>query len=299
MEATIDPYKVLEISKNFTLDELKLQYKRIAVRVHPDKGGSEYMFNLVTDCFKKLLREYKLRTSDKQFFELKGGYDSSSKRDTNSSSYTSPHNYSKMPDEIDVSSPGRFNVKKFNALFEQNRLDQPTDAGYSDWCKKEIDTVVPEFKGANKEAFNQHFEKHVRANTSSSKHIMKYTEPEAMWSSKIPCTELGVMDIDDFSGENTTLKKLQFTDLKLAHSTSRIVDPSTVNRKEYKSVDDLKRDRGNVVYEMDDDEKRELMRRMRKEEELEKKRLAHMQHMDALYEKHHQKMSNMLQYAMK
>ena len=61
MERGIDPYKILEVSKNFTLDELKQQYKKIAIRVHPDKGGSEYMFNMVTDCFKKLMRGFKRR----------------------------------------------------------------------------------------------------------------------------------------------------------------------------------------------------------------------------------------------
>lgn len=68
--------------------------------------------------------------------------------------------------------------------------------------------------------------------------------------------DLGVQDVDDFSGDNTSLKKLNFSDLKLAHTTSRIVDPRQVSRAEYKSIDELKKDRGNVRFEMNNDEKR-------------------------------------------
>ena len=54
-------YEILGISKNFTLDELKDKYKRIAKRVHPDRGGNEQTFKLVTLAYKKLYEEYKLK----------------------------------------------------------------------------------------------------------------------------------------------------------------------------------------------------------------------------------------------
>ena len=59
MNDNIDPYKILNISKNYDLEELKIKYKKIARKVHPDKGGSEQLFNLVTLCYKKLYEEYK------------------------------------------------------------------------------------------------------------------------------------------------------------------------------------------------------------------------------------------------
>jgi curved DNA-binding protein CbpA len=50
----IDPYKTLGVPRNFTLEQLKTSYKKIALSVHPDKtpGNSDYMFKIVTKCYK-------------------------------------------------------------------------------------------------------------------------------------------------------------------------------------------------------------------------------------------------------
>jgi curved DNA-binding protein CbpA len=66
----MDPYKVLNIPKNFTLEQLREQYKKMALQVHPDKGGSAELFDLVTSCYKKLLRHQE-RKIEKDFMELK------------------------------------------------------------------------------------------------------------------------------------------------------------------------------------------------------------------------------------
>ena len=68
----IDPYKFLGVTKTFTPDQLKAAYKKLALTMHPDKeGGNPYMFNILTDCYKQLAREYNKRISDRQFNELK------------------------------------------------------------------------------------------------------------------------------------------------------------------------------------------------------------------------------------
>ena len=54
MNDNINPYEILGVSKNYDLDELKQKYKLLAKKVHPDKGGSEQLFKLVTLCYKKL-----------------------------------------------------------------------------------------------------------------------------------------------------------------------------------------------------------------------------------------------------
>jgi curved DNA-binding protein CbpA len=66
----MDPYKVLNIPKNFTLEQLREQYKKMALQVHPDKGGSAELFEIVTSCYKKLLRHQE-RKIEKDFMELK------------------------------------------------------------------------------------------------------------------------------------------------------------------------------------------------------------------------------------
>jgi curved DNA-binding protein CbpA len=281
-EAGIDPYKILEVRKNFTLDELKENYKKIALRVHPDKGGNEYMFNLVTSCFKELMREYKRRISDVQHDELKTAF-------TKYSSQTAQQQ----------KGPDRFNLEKFNKLFEENKMPDVADIGYDDWYKKEDKSKDPAFKGGSQEAFNRHFDKYVKA-SGESKHIVKYKEPEALFSGKkIHCMDLGVQDVDDFSGDNTSLKKLNFSDLKLAHTTSRIVDPRQVSRAEYKSIDELKKDRGNVRFEMNNDEKKDYIRKQQHQQEMEYQRQTFLKQKDNEIERHYQRVNNLLQQTMK
>jgi len=66
MEAKIDPLKVLGLPKNYTAEMLKESYKRLALKAHPDKGGSEYLFKLLTECYKYLANDLKKRANDKQ-----------------------------------------------------------------------------------------------------------------------------------------------------------------------------------------------------------------------------------------
>lgn len=104
---------MLNVNKNFTLDELKNNYKKLAIKYHPDKGGSEEVFNVLTDCFKHLYKEHKAKQSDKQFYELKKH---------------ASHNIESYNNNYD----DNFN-KKFNDLFDKNRLKDPIfDKGYTD-----------------------------------------------------------------------------------------------------------------------------------------------------------------------
>ena len=47
-------YDVLQVDRTATLDEIKLAFKRRALHVHPDKGGSEEAFHLVYHAFETL-----------------------------------------------------------------------------------------------------------------------------------------------------------------------------------------------------------------------------------------------------
>ena len=40
--------KLFGLLKGYTLDQLKISYKRLALKTHPDKGGSKEKFELVT-----------------------------------------------------------------------------------------------------------------------------------------------------------------------------------------------------------------------------------------------------------
>ena len=53
----MDPYTVLGVSQDASKDEIKKAYKKLAMKHHPDKGGSETKFKELTDAYNKLTND--------------------------------------------------------------------------------------------------------------------------------------------------------------------------------------------------------------------------------------------------
>ena len=107
----MDPYNALQLPKQFTLEQLKQQYKNVAIQFHPDKNRDNLaearsMFAMVTGCYKKLLQEFKQR------------------------------------DVTDVTDDDDFNAKEFNRVFDENRMPDVNDTGYGDWMNKTIEKSI-------------------------------------------------------------------------------------------------------------------------------------------------------------
>ena len=69
-------------SKNYSCEELKTNYKKLAIQNHPDKGGDPDFFNYITEQFNKLAIELKNRDNNRNHFDLKNNYESSIKKNT-------------------------------------------------------------------------------------------------------------------------------------------------------------------------------------------------------------------------
>lgn len=59
-----DYYEVLGLSKNASEDEIKKAYRRLAVRHHPDQGGSEEKFKEISEAYEVLKDEKKRQRYD-------------------------------------------------------------------------------------------------------------------------------------------------------------------------------------------------------------------------------------------
>lgn len=292
----MNPYEVLNVSRNFTLQELKDNYKRIALKVHPDKGGSEQLFLLVTKCFKKLLQEYNRRQSDKQYHELKAEFLKAT------DDHRERRKHVDMPPAANGSgsSSERFDLDKFNRMFTEHRLDEVTDKGYSRWMNDSAppDTSSATYKsskGFKIDSFNKAFETQATIDRNN-KYIVKYKEPEPLITTKkISFTELGQEDIDDFSGDNMTKKTLNFMDYKVAHTTSKIVDPRVVQeRRTYRNITELEAARSAVSYEMDDETKSEFEYRKKKESMQEQRRQEMLAERDNLIQRHYERVNQLM-----
>lgn len=51
----LNPYKILEISENASKDDIKKAYKKLAMKHHPDKGGTEAKFKEITSAYESLI----------------------------------------------------------------------------------------------------------------------------------------------------------------------------------------------------------------------------------------------------
>ena len=281
----IDPYKILGLSKGYTMNDLRSKYKSVALSVHPDKvpGNSDYMFKIVTKCYKTLLHELNNRQSDKQFDVLKAGFGKETQLQ-----------YKNTNIESDESS---FNIKKFNTAFETNKTPTVMDIGYTNWMEKTHVKDAPELKkNINNARFNEQFEKHVDIDRKNNRQIMRYKEPEAMaLSSKLGFIEFGVDNIDDFSADNRSNRDLNYMDYRVAHSTSRLVDPSMMdkNRKEFKTIREIEESRSKISNfsqrEMFDIEKKKIS-----EKEKERKRVENQKNLDDINYSNFEKMNKLM-----
>ena len=271
---TIDPYEVFNISKNFTWNELKETYRKLAISTHPDKpGGNKEIFNIITYCFEKLALEYKKRESDLSHTELKKqSRDFFDKIVSNKMPHPSIVNMNRDRDGIGEGNDAELFSQKFNRNFEKCKVyDEEMEFGYGKNMEEsskvrediKIDKVIKKNKIDNK-SFNDIFNSKVPIN----KQLVKYQEPEPLLLAKsLQFTELGSKRPDDYS--SSSVKKansLSYSDYMKAHEGTRLIDTSIIkDRKDFKSVEEYE------VYR-DTKAKVELSAKELKQQELKKLR---------------------------
>lgn len=279
MENEHDPYKVLCLERNFTLEQLKSNYKRLALQLHPDKcpldvSTSTTIFQILTRAYKSLLREYEsTRVADKTFNELKAPYNSNSNSHSNSHSNSNSNSQDRKTSSpsqpIMLSTTGKaFDATKFNAFFSTHRIKMPEDEGYNAWIAS----------GVEPGRSNPH--------SQERRSLIKYTQPEPVHIVKsIAFCELGIDKIDDFSKPPSSTDRrsaLQFTDYRIAHTTSNLVDTSKIKeRRTYRSVRELEAARAKELRQkMTAAEAQMHATAARRREDLEEQRMHNLRRFD-------------------
>ena len=289
---SINPYEVLNVPKNFTWIELKDAYRKLAINTHPDKqGGNKDLFNIITNCFKKLADELKRREEDKSHQDLK----------KQSNEYFHKMTNDAIPHPSEVLAPNeKFTNTKFNKNFEKCKLyDEEIEFGYGskmeESTKKREDINIEKLIKKNKidnESFNEIFNNNVPVN----KELIKYREPEPLILAKsLQYTELGGKRPDDYSSSIEKTNTLAYTDYMRAHDGTRLVDPRLMkNVKEFKSVDEYEAyrdDKSKKILSVKELKKEELKALKEKKEEDE--RLERLRAYDKKVEKSYEKASQL------
>ena len=248
--------QVLNLPGDYTLEQLRYNYKVLARQLHPDKCGARFSreqanaaFHVLTDAYKWLLKE--VRGADQPFDVLR--------REARAAE--PPPSVLPALNDGAKGAKKSFNIARFNEVFETERMDVPVaDAGYADWMSKND----PERELRKEEQ-------------AANRQLIKYTEPTPVTLTRKGCvqyTELGVERVEDYSREDATRHGIQYTDYRVAHTTTRLVDEAVAaDRTNFKSIEDIKRHRAAVSYTMSEDDLRREDERRRREEEAERRRV--------------------------
>ena len=245
-----DPARLLGLTKNYDIGDVKSAYRKLALKYHPDRNGGvgQETFNLITEAYNKCLEKLKMSAQGKNFYDLKTG----------SQEYRENQEAKPMMNENFV---GRgFSVDKFNQIFSENRTTRPEDSGYREWLesnenKSEEPEMDPTLAGNfNSRNFNSRFNEKVKP---CKNEIIEYKNPRELFTGGgEQCETLGQTEIKNFSGHTKTI---QYTDLREAHTKTRLVDPSTVNIQDRaKSMDEIKVNRGKKIQDYTESEWEEI-----------------------------------------
>ena len=215
--------KVLGIEEEVALTEesLKKAYKKAAIRVHPDKGGSKDAFDAVTRAYaylQDILRLVKGRSGSEG--QAVPGLDTVHKNRTqDSQSWT-------MPQEPVVLNAKDLNLTAFNKLFEETRIPDPDEDGYGDWLKDTAETKEKRIKGKkfseefNRDVFNKMFEEEQQAYGRNDNQVIRFQHPQELTLATTG-VELGRDRPPDYTAAPNA--DVQYTDLRQAYTKENTI----------------------------------------------------------------------------
>ena len=295
-----DPYEILGLTKRFTLEELKYNYKKVAKRVHPDRGGNEKMFKLVSLAYKQLIEIYKLKQINKEFNELKSDFQEfTTFQDNNQRSHRDLHKKNnkeyKQRNNTNINDLNTNFTDVFNRIYDDHKVYNPYDNGYGNLMTKsepnrpdiDIKRTINSMKNFNKTFDDTPISK-------NNQKIIKYRDPIALPSSlkSLKYTEIGVDKISDFSTETNDLNCV---DYKKAYSTSKLIDKNNVRQRSgYNDINSLEAERSNINYTMSDEDLKKQAYLKKKEQLKELKRLERIQQIDMMNQNNFNKINNLM-----
>lgn len=228
--------EVLGIQEEIALNEesLKKAYKRMALKAHPDKGGSEEYFEAVTRAYAYLTEILSIMKSRKKNKDVDSNIRYTREQDAKQ------WEYQKEPVRLNAKN---LDMNAFNKLFEQTHMPDPDSDGYGDWLKSEDkEAHAPTFKGEfNRDVFNRMFNEETKKSAKSTNLIV---HPGQMALTLNPTS--GVDLIGDRPDTYTAApnSRFQFTDLRGAYtSESTITDKVSNVAVENRSFDQYRANR--------------------------------------------------------
>jgi len=205
----------------------------------------------------------------------------------------------------------KFQADKFNRIFEETRIERPSDRGYS---PEELDRAMnqlpqaPVLNGQSQlrggardqfmNQFNQYKQQVQQQNEQSTetdertrrkKQLAKYRGPEALVSTSFAnCVELGDEEVDDYTAPIQS--RMGYTDYQGAYTRYHQLEaPEEELQRRPKNLESYQAERERVRFQMSADEEAQLAALKAYEEEQERMRIERLQEADRLAELQHEK----------
>ena len=247
----LNPYKILGIPKQYNEQMLKKAYLKVAMKTHPDRGGSKDEFQKVSIAYTVLKNKLKEQGEIHHHHELRDGAKSyMGKQETQGQNI----NFDK----------DNFDSAVFNKIYDENRVEEAFDDGYGSWMQ-ETESISSSqgklFQGNfNKDLFNHEFEKYKQEQKQKmGNQIIQYQEPQSRlsMSNQDSLVTLGQGKVSNFTGETGNLG---FTDYKAAFTVdSTMIDTSSVDiNGRSNSIKGIERERSNISYKLSSEDQQRV-----------------------------------------
>jgi curved DNA-binding protein CbpA len=218
--------EVLGIQEEVALTEeaLKSAYKKMALRAHPDKGGSEEYFEAVTRAYAYLAEILKHMKGGKK--EVNGRVEAPSSLNTNRDADAEKWKFQGEPVRLNAKN---LDMNAFNKLFEQTHMPDPDADGYGDWLKGgDSRTSGPKFKGEfNRDVFNRMFDEEAKKGQRQSNNLIVHPGEMALTLNPTSGVDLVGERPDSFTAAPNS--RFQFTDLRGAYTSESTISDKVSN----------------------------------------------------------------------
>jgi curved DNA-binding protein CbpA len=285
-----NPEQILGLTEGIVYSELEIKkaYRNLALKYHPDKGGTEEVFKILTKAYMYLLKKAQgSNYVEKNFMDLKGNYERDGGGGVGGGTNSDD-----------------FNVKNFNKLFEDNKLEnEEWDNGYGDWKTDDVsDTPKKIFNQKfTADVFNQVFNELKNNNNTTNQEVIVFEDPKPLTVSN----RFGFSDVDykrtgDYSKEydiqdGNSRQGIYYMDYKRAYTETTLISPNVVkSRKEFKDIEDAQVAREKQDFTMTEEERAFYEEKKRKEEEFELQRLERLRNRDDQIEQHSNQVNRLL-----
>jgi curved DNA-binding protein CbpA len=281
----MDPHDVLNVPRaGFSADQLRYNYKALARQLHPDKRAPNMaqrqateMFQVLTEAYRTLCLEVRARDADKTHDDLRrvareanGAFQRQAGGERGGGS---------------GSTSTKLDMARFNAVFTENRVSDPVlDGGYGRWMEEADPDTCAALEAEERRKQQQ---------------LVRWRQPAPMPIARgIAYSELGETQRTDYSRSEGLRGGIQYTDYRLAHTTSKLVDDDDMDvlarRTDLRSIHTLKAHRAALSYQMTDDDAQAEAQAARDLEAAEARRLEALRRYDRTIESAYERTSRLL-----